>query len=77
MPIAKHKLIEDLKISSSAVELRAAVEQAIKDESITREEYDEIITIAVRDGYVDAHEEIILKEFHQLIYDRDIKFKKS
>lgn len=77
MPIVKHKLIEDLKVSKSALKLRDAVEKAIKDECITREEYDAIITIAAEDGHIDAHEEIILKEFHQMIYDKDIKFKKS
>jgi hypothetical protein len=76
MAIAKHKLIEDLKISKSALKLREAVEKAIKDEIITREEYDAIITIASEDGNIDAHEEIILKQFHQMIYDKDIKFKK-
>jgi hypothetical protein len=71
----KHKLIEDLKVSNSAVKLREAVEKAIKDEVITREEYDRIITIAAADGVIDTHEQIILKEFHQMIYDQDIKFK--
>ena len=72
-----HKLVEDLKVSKSAVLLREAVEKAIQDEVITREEYDRIITIAAADGNIDKHEQAILKEFHQMIYDKDIKFKVS
>jgi hypothetical protein len=73
----KHKLIEDLKVSGSAIKLREAVEKAIADGCITREAYDNIITIAAEDGVIDKHEQIILKEFHQMIYDKDIKFKKA
>ena len=73
----KHKLVEDMKVSKSSLKLRERVEQAIKDEVITREEYDSIITIASEDGHIDAHEAAILKEFHQMIYDKDIKFKMS
>jgi len=72
----KHKLIEDMKVSKSALKLRELVEKAIVDEVITREEYDEIISIATEDGNIDRHEAAILKEFHQMIYDKDIKFKK-
>lgn len=72
----KHQLIEDMKVSKSAIKLRELVDKAIKDEIITREEYDAIMAIASEDGHIDNHEAIILKEFHQMIHDRDIKFKK-
>ena len=72
----KHNLIEALTVSKSALKLREAVENAIQDGIITREEYDNILTIAVEDGHIDKHEQAILKEFHQMIYDKDIKFKK-
>lgn len=71
----KHKLIENMKVSPSAVKLRERVDKAIKDELITREEYDSIMSIANADGHIDNHEAAILKEFHQMIYDKDIKFK--
>lgn len=73
--VHKHKLIENMKVSESAVRLRARVEKAIKDEVITREEYDSIMHIASEDGHIDKHEEAILAEFHRLIDDKDIKFK--
>lgn len=73
----KHKLIENMKVSKSSLQLRELVDKAIKDEVITREEYDEIMAVASADGHIDNHEAAILKEFHQMIHDRDIKFKKS
>ena len=73
----KHKLVEDMKVSKSAVKLRKAVDKAIANEMITMEEYDAIVAIATDDGHVDNHEAAILKEFNQLINSRDIKFKKS
>lgn len=72
----KHKLLEDAKVSKSALKLREAVEKAIKDGFLTRDEYDNIINIAAADGNIDKQEEVILKEFHQMIYDKEIKFKK-
>ena len=72
----KHKLLEDAKVSKSALKLREAVEKAIKDGYLTRTEYDNIISIAAADGNIDKQEEVILKEFHQMIYDKEIKFKK-
>lgn len=71
----KHKLLEDAKVSKSALKLREAVEKAIKDGYLTRDEYDNIINIAAADGNIDKQEEVILKEFHQMIYDKEIKFK--
>ncbi len=71
----KHKLVENMKVSESAVRLRKAIDKAIEDSIITREEYDNIITIAAEDKHIDNHELALLREFHQMIYDKDIKFK--
>jgi hypothetical protein len=63
-----------MKVSESSVRLRNLVDEAIKKELITREEYDTIISIASEDGNIDKHEAAILAEFHRMIHDKDIKF---
>jgi len=73
----KHKLVENMKVSSSAVKLREAIDKAVEDSFVTREEYDRIITLASEDGEIDSQEQVLLKEFHQMIYDKDIKIKKA
>jgi tellurite resistance protein len=73
----RHKLVEDMNVSENAVKLREAIDKATEDGFITREEYDRIITIAAADGEIDAQEQVILKEFHQMIFDREIKIKRS
>ena len=73
----RHKLVENMNVSSSAVKLREAIDKAVEDGFITRAEYDRIITLAAADGEIDAQEQVLLKEFHQMIYDKDIKMKKS
>lgn len=64
-----------MNVSASAVKLREAIDKAVEDLFITREEYDRIITLAAKDGEIDPQEQVLLKEFHQMIYDKDIKFK--
>jgi len=66
-----------MNVSETAVKLRKAIDKAVEDGFITRDEYDRIITIASSDGEIDPQEQILLKEFHQMIYDKDIKMKKS
>lgn len=73
----KHKLVENMNVSESAVKLRDAIDKAIEDGFITREEYDRIITLAAKDGEIDPQEKVLLKEFNQMIYDKDIKIKKA
>jgi len=73
----KHKLVENMKVSESAQKLRAAIDKAVEDGFITREEYDRIITLAAQDGEIDSQEQALLKEFHQMIYDKDIIMKKE
>ena len=73
----RHKLVENMNVSSGAVRLREAIDKAVEDGFITREEYDRIITIASEDGEIDAQEQLLLKEFHQMIYDKDIKMRKA
>ena len=64
-------------ISKSALKIRKLIEKAINEGHITREEYDSIIHIATEDNVIDKYEEALLKEFHQMIYDKTIKFKNN
>lgn len=65
------------KISQSSLHLREKIEKAIEDEIITREEYDEIIHIALEDGVIDKHEQALLSELQQMIEDKVVKFAKK
>lgn len=65
------------KISESSLHLRERIEKAISDEIITREEYDEIIHIALEDGVIDRHEQALLSELQQMIEDKVVKFAKK
>jgi E3 ubiquitin-protein ligase DOA10 len=71
----KHNLIEKTKISVGAVKLREIVDEAVKTGFISHDDYDKIINIVSEDGHIDNHEQAILTEFHQMIHDKDIKFK--
>lgn len=65
------------KISESSLELRKVIEKAIEDEIITREEYDRIIHIALKDGVIDKHEKALLSELQQMIEDKVVRFAKK
>ncbi|MEZ5103638.1 MAG: hypothetical protein R2757_04040 [Draconibacterium sp.] len=65
------------KVSGSSLELRDRIEKAIADEIITREEYDEIIKIALEDGVIDKHEQALLSELQQMIEDKVVRFAKK
>ena len=67
----------DHKVSDSSLRLRDKIEKAIADEIITREEYDEIIKIALEDGIIDNHEKALLSELRQMIEDKVVKFAKK
>jgi predicted house-cleaning noncanonical NTP pyrophosphatase (MazG superfamily) len=64
----------DEKISESSLEMREMIEKAIEDHIITRDEYDKIIHIATKDGYLDRHEQALLRELQQMIEDKVVKF---
>lgn len=65
------------RISDSSIRLRERIEKAIEDEIITREEYDEIIHIALEDGVIDRHEKALLSELQQMIEEKVVKFAKK
>ncbi len=62
------------EISESSIRLREAIEKAIEDHKITRDEYDRILNIATEDGYIDAHERALLQQLQQMIEDKDVRF---
>ncbi|WP_167612895.1 hypothetical protein [Maribellus sediminis] len=62
------------KISESSMRLREMIEKAIEDHKITREEYDKILNIATEDGYIDRHEQALLRELQRMIEEREIRF---
>jgi len=66
----------DNKISESSLRLREAIEKAIEDHKITREEYDRIIHIATEDGHIDRHEQALLSQLQQMIEEKDVRFVK-
>lgn len=62
------------EVSESSLRLREAIEKAIEDHKITREEYDKILNIATEDGYIDPHERALLQQLQQMIEDREVRF---
>jgi tellurite resistance protein len=62
------------RVSESSIRLRKIIEKAIEDHKITRDEYDKIINIATEDGYIDQHEQALLRELQQMIEDKHIRF---
>lgn len=62
------------EVSESSLRLREAIEKAIEDHKITRDEYDRILNIATEDGYIDQHEQALLSQLQQMIEDREVRF---
>jgi hypothetical protein len=60
-----------------SAKLREMIEKAIEDDIITREEYEQIIGQALKDGHIDRVEKALLAELNQLIQDRIVKFRKG
>jgi hypothetical protein len=60
-----------------SAKLREMIEKAIEDDIITREEYEQIIGQALKDGHIDRVEKALLAELNQLIQDKVVKFRKG
>lgn len=63
-------------ISKDALEMHKLIVEAINKHEIDREDYDNIIEIALRDGSIDKYERALLKELQDLIEDKTIRIKK-
>jgi hypothetical protein len=65
-----------MTISHDANNLRIVIEKAIKDQQITRDEYEQIVHLATRDGYVDPQERELLRQLREMIEDKTIRMVK-
>ena len=53
-------------------DLSDLINKAIEDGHITNSEYDEIMDLANKDGNIDRHETLLLKELQKLITEKII-----
>jgi hypothetical protein len=56
-----------MRLTKSGLELKEVIEKAIHDCVVTSSEYDEIMKIANKDGFVDDHEQRLLSQLQVLI----------
>ncbi|NOZ46092.1 MAG: hypothetical protein GXO79_04840 [Chlorobi bacterium] len=62
-----------MKASESAGILKKAIEKAIADHQITRQEYDSIIHEATKDSFIDNEERALLSQLQDLIENKTVK----
>lgn len=61
------------RVSESSTKMRAIVDRAMAEHTITREEYDSLLNIAAEDGKIDNHERILLSHINEEIQEKHIK----
>jgi hypothetical protein len=54
-------------ITKNGEKLEEVIKRAIEDHVVTNDEYNEIMRIAHQDGVIDSHEQLLLKEFKDMI----------
>ena len=59
--------------SESTRRLKAMIEKAIEDHTITRTEMDAILAIATEDSHIDRHEQALLTQLHELIENKTVR----
>jgi hypothetical protein len=57
--------------------LADVIEKAIEDSVMTMAEYEEIMSVASKDGVIDAHEKALLRELNDMIANRTVTLKRS
>ena len=62
-----------MKLSNNAQTLRKMIEKAIEDHTITREEYESIIHLALEDAHIDSHERALIRELQDMIDDKSVR----
>jgi tellurite resistance protein len=62
-----------MSYSESAHRLKEMINKAIEDHEITRDEYDQIISIAMEDGHIDSQERALLSELQDMIENRMVR----
>lgn len=65
------------KISHSAKEINDIIKRAIDKQEITPAEYEQILVIAERDGYIDNQEKAAIANLRDMIQDKTIKVKRA
>ena len=66
-----------MKLTKSGLELKDVIEKAIQDCIITTSEYDEILNVANKDGFIDNHEQQLLSQLQGLIANGTIERTKG
>lgn len=64
-------------VTKSGQKLADVIKKAIEDSVITMAEYEEIMSVASKDGVVDAHERALLRELNDMIANRTIILKRD
>ena len=66
-----------MALSNSADKLRNLIEKAIEDHKITRDEYEQIMNLAMEDGHIDSQERALLEVLQGMIETKMVKFVAS
>ena len=66
-----------MQLTKSGLELKDVIEKAIQDCVITTSEYDEIMKVANKDGFIDDHEQRLLSQLQGLIANGTIERTKG
>lgn len=59
--------------SESTRRLKAMIEKAIEDHTITRAEMDAIMAVANEDSHIDRHEQALLTQLQELIENKTVR----
>jgi uncharacterized membrane protein YebE (DUF533 family) len=63
--------------SSSTVKLKAMIDEAIADEVVTSDEYEQIMMLADEDGIVDHQEKALLAQLQDMIQSGAVKMARG
>jgi tellurite resistance protein len=64
-------------VTKSGQKLADVIKKAIEDSVITMAEYEEIMSVASKDGVIDAHERALLRELNDMIANRSLTLKRD
>jgi len=62
-----------MKLTQSGLDLKELVDKAIKDCVITNSEYEEVMKMAHKDGFIDDHEQQLLSQLQGLLANGSLK----
>jgi tellurite resistance protein len=64
-------------VTKSGKKLVEVINKAIEDSEITFAEYEEIMSVANKDGVIDAQEKALLRELNNMIANKTLTLKKN